>query len=221
MPRVCPLLVAACAFAVAATSLCDDARADSGAGVGLGSPLSVDWAHELGAGVRWLAAQSEPKRELALRAEEVSLEAPRTGLRSALGVAPRVSLVARDWGAARSVAGGPLALTDAIRVSRSSRMAVARVRLSEGREGREGRVVPFVQAGLGQWRVDRDVLPHLPRNTELAAQLGAGLELHILPGFDVAAEADWTVLYRDVHEPQQLTPPRMWGGFLAARFELP
>jgi hypothetical protein len=129
------------------------------------------------------------------------------------GVAPKVSLVARDWGTARSLAGGPLAVTDAIRVSRSSRMVLSRIRLGEGR------VVPFTQLGLGQWRVDTEMVPHLPRNVELAAQFGAGVEMRLYRGWELAAETDLTVLYREVHEPQQLTTPRMWGAFLASRVE--
>src|SRR5262249_55104183 len=46
------------------------------------------------------------------------------------GVAPSVTLVARDWGEAYRLAGDRLSLTDALRLSSSTRMVLTRVRLS-------------------------------------------------------------------------------------------
>lgn len=130
------------------------------------------------------------------------------------GITPHLSLVARDWGGVQPLLGGHLAVTDQFRLSRSSRMVVTRVRLADGR------VSPFVQVGLGQWRVDTDLMPVLPRDTELATQLGVGCELHVFRQWRLAIEVDHTVLYREAHEPQQLSGPHIWGAFLAthARF---
>jgi hypothetical protein len=126
------------------------------------------------------------------------------------GVSPHLSLVARDWGGAQLIV-GHLMLTDEVRLSRSSRMVLTRVRIAEGR------LMPFVQAGLGQWRVDTDWMPVLPRDVELAGQLGGGFELGIGRGALVALEADYTILYREQHEPQMVSAPHLWGTFFAAR----
>ncbi len=208
------LLVTGMALAVS-LSMASEARAESVGG--LSTRLTVDWASELGKGVTWLAAQSEHGPEAPARPTELGSATTTTSsgeLGSAwFGVAPRVSFVARDWGGAKSLAGGPIAVTDAIRVSRSSRMVMSRIRLGEGR------VVPFAQLGLGQWRVDTEWMPHLPRNVEVAGQFGAGVEVHVARNWEIAAETGLTVLYREVHEPQQLTTPRMWGTFLASRVQ--
>jgi hypothetical protein len=179
--------------------------------------MGFEWGEALGKGMTWLASQSEHGRERQQRSFEpaAAMQPATTGVlgNAWFGVAPQVSFVARDWGGALSIAGGPLAVTDAIRVSRSSRMVMSRIRLGEGR------VVPFGQLGLGQWRVDTDFVPHLPRNVEVAAQFGAGVEARISTAWAVALETDLTVLYREIREPQQVTTPRMWGTFLASRVE--
>jgi hypothetical protein len=127
-----------------------------------------------------------------------------------LGASPHLSVVARDWGSAQIVV-GHLSLTDQSRLTRSSRMFITRVRFADGR------LAPFGQAGLGQWRIDADLLPSLPRDVELAAQLGGGFELAIARFVTVALEADYTVLYREQHEPQMVSGPHLWGAFLAGR----
>jgi hypothetical protein len=126
------------------------------------------------------------------------------------GGAPHVSLVARDWGASQVLVGN-MSVTDAIRLSRSIRMAVTRVRLSEGR------FVPFAQLGLGQWRIDTDLMPHLPHDTELATQVGGGFELHLARNWTCALELDYTVLIREAHEPQMVMGPHILGTFLGTR----
>lgn len=212
MPGVGGRLLAT-GIVLAMTMAAGAAKADPG--LGLSAPLKMDWGQALGKGMAWLAAQSEGSRESHPKVPELG---PATTASSEMGsawfgVAPKVSFVARDWGGARSIAGGPIAVTDAVRVSRSCRMVMSRIRLGEGR------FTPFTQFGLGQWRVDTEIVPHLPRNVELAGQLGAGIEMHLAKGWELAAETDLTVLYREVHEPQQLTAPRMWGTFLATRVE--
>lgn len=126
------------------------------------------------------------------------------------GVSPHVSLVARDWGGAQQLV-GHLSITDQLRLSRSSRMVVTRVRLADGI------VRPFAQIGLGQWRLDTDLMPVMPHDTELATQLGGGFEISVTRTWVAAVEADYTILYREQYEPQQVTGPRIWGTFLASR----
>jgi hypothetical protein len=126
------------------------------------------------------------------------------------GDSPQMSLVARDWGATQLIA-GRLTVTDQMRLSRSIRMVVSRVRLGDGR------ITPFAQLGLGQWRIDTDLLPALPRDVELAAQTGGGFELALARRARLAVEIDYTILYRETHEPQMVTAPHMLTTFLAAR----
>jgi hypothetical protein len=125
------------------------------------------------------------------------------------GGGPDASLVARDWGGPRAFV-GHLSTTDRIRLSHSSRMLVGRLRLPAGR------VTPFAQLGLGQWRIDTELLPHRP-DTSYAAQLGYGFELSVASFATVGFEADYTILYRDQPCPSQGGPPTLWGAFLAAR----
>jgi hypothetical protein len=129
-----------------------------------------------------------------------------------VGMVPRMSLVARDWGSSQLLVGN-LTLTDQLRLTRSSRMVVSRVRLAEGR------LVPFAQLGIGEWRVDRSLVPALPLNQQLAAQAGAGFELAVTPSVVIALEADWTLLWDDdiTSQPQTIARPNLWGSLLAAR----
>jgi hypothetical protein len=126
------------------------------------------------------------------------------------GLSPHVSLVARDWGGAQLLL-GHLTLTDQLRLSRSSRMIVSRVRLADGR------FAPFAHLGLGQWRVDTDLMPVLPHDIELAAQMGLGFEVAFSRRAALAIEGDHTILIRDQREPQMIATPHLWGTFLAAR----
>ena len=122
-----------------------------------------------------------------------------------------VSLVARDWGGAQLLV-GHLTLIDQLRLSRSSRMIVTRVRIAQGP------IVPFVQAGIGQWRVDTELLPKLPRDVETAVQLGVGFEFAFSRAIALAVEADHTLLIRGLHEPQMVSAPYLWATSLAAKF---
>jgi hypothetical protein len=126
------------------------------------------------------------------------------------GVSPHLSLVARDWGGSQLLM-GHASVTDTVRLSRSSRMVISRLRLANGR------VAPFVQVGFGQWRIDTDLMPVLPRDTELAVQFGGGFEVSVARGWALAIATDYTVLYRESHEPQNIVMPRLWGTFLATR----
>ena len=129
-----------------------------------------------------------------------------------VGSSAHLALIARDWGGSQGIF-GRLALTDRLRPIRSSRMLVSRVRITDGR------VMPFVQVGLGQWRIDTDLLPTLPHDVELAGQLGGGLEIALGPRAAIAIEADETMLYRERHEAQMVCDPHVWNSLLAARVE--
>jgi hypothetical protein len=118
--------------------------------------------------------------------------------------------VARDWGVSQ-VLWGHLALTDQFRLSRSSRMVVTRVRLSDGR------LTPFVHVGLGQWRADTSILPSMPGDVELAGQLGGGFELEVAPRTVLALEGDCTGLYRQGHDALAFSSGQLWSTLLAAR----
>lgn len=128
------------------------------------------------------------------------------------GVAPRVTLVARDWASSTRLAGDRLSLVDGLRLSASTRMVVGRARLSGAR------FTPFIQLGLGQWRVDRNHLPFMPRNIELASQLGAGVELRLTRRWQVAAETTFTTLIRD-GQSSSIPQTLLWSSFLASRVE--
>lgn len=127
-----------------------------------------------------------------------------------LGLSPKVSLIARDWGGAQPLV-GHMSVADQIRLSRSSRMVVSRLRLTEGRFSISS------QIGLGQWRIDTDLMPIYPREIDTAAQLGGGFEIRLAKRVTLAMELDYTVLYRESHEPRKLTSTNFFGSFLAMR----
>jgi len=206
-------LVAA-AVALATAVVCQPARADDAL------RLSVDWGklgdvlrdgaarllhHGGGRAERPAGGRPGPRS----RAEAMLPSQPPPDAKW-LGDSPQVSLVARDWGASQLLV-GQLTLTDQLRVSRSIRMVVSRVRLAHGR------LAPFAQLGLGQWRVDNDLLPLLPHDIEPAGQAGGGFEIAVARAAALAVEVDYTVLYREEHEPQMVAGPRMLGVYLAAR----
>jgi len=128
-----------------------------------------------------------------------------------VGAEPRMSLVARDWTGSRGLV-GDMTATDELRPTRSNRMVVSRLRLAEGR------VVPFAQLGVGQWRVDPTVMPLLPREQELAAQGGFGFELTLSRATALAVEADWTLLLPTSSDDVIAdTHPAFWGACVAMR----
>ena len=126
-------------------------------------------------------------------------------------MSPRLSLVARDWGATELLVGAHAIPTDLLRLDRSSRMVISRMLLGDGR------VAPFAQLGLGQWRIDTSLMPTMPQDVELAMQVATGFELKLTRTWKLAVEGDYTILYREAHEPQMVTSPWLWGGILAMR----
>jgi len=127
-----------------------------------------------------------------------------------LRMTPQLSLVARDWGGAQPLF-GRLALTDQLRLSRSSRMMISRLRMTDGT------ITPFAQAGMGQWRVDTELMPVMPTDVEVAAQFGGGFDFQVDRGAELGVEADYTILYREQHEPQMISGPHLWATYFAAR----
>jgi len=171
--------------------------------------LQVDWVKTVLLGQQWLldgAAMEKASGDGRVVAGGGSSESPSGWI----GLAPHVSVLGRDWGEAHLFV-GRLATTDVFRLSRSNRMVVTRVRFGDGV------VVPFGQIGVGQWRVDTDMMPGWACDMEVAAQLGAGLELRVGRVYAIALEADFTALYRDQREPQNIPYQRFWGTTAAAR----
>lgn len=147
------------------------------------------------------------------RVTDGSAREPKAWLGGWLGSAFRFAIVARDWQGAQRVVGTHLCATDALRVSRSSRMVLSRIVLMDGR------IAPFAHLGLGQWRVDSDLLPFVPIDTQLAGQVGFGLDVPLASHAGLAVETDYTVLYREALD-QHLLSPRVWSTLAVARMEL-
>jgi hypothetical protein len=132
------------------------------------------------------------------------------------GVAPSVTLVARDWGEAYRLAGDRLSVTDALRLSSSTRMVMTRVRLSDSHISR---ITPFAQLGAGQWRTDTNLMPVLQRSTDVAAQVGGGIELRLTSAWQMACETSATILIRDQRESADISATKLWSTTLASRIE--
>jgi hypothetical protein len=176
------------------------ARADEGL------RLRLDW-DGLGALLRQYGSSLGPRETLRAPGPERDASGEPSPW---LGMAPRVSLVARDWGASQLL-WGQLSLTDQMRLTRSSRMVVTRVRFANGR------LVPFAQVGVGEWRVDSTLMPTLSNASHTAAQLGGGFELEVAPRASLAAEGDCTMLYEEGRALDPLASARVWMAMLAAR----
>ena len=130
-----------------------------------------------------------------------------------LALRPMMGLVARDWSSSFRVAGDRLALIDAMRLTTSTRMVLARVRMSDAR------IAPFAQVGLGQWRTDPNVLPFTPRYEEIAAQAATGVEIRIMGSWQVALETSTTMLYREQHNDRDRPAVHMWSTTFASRVD--
>lgn len=128
------------------------------------------------------------------------------------GVAPRVTLVARDWASSTRLAGDRLSLVDGMRLSASTRMVVGRARLSGTR------FTPFLQVGVGQWRVDPNYLPLTPRMVEIASQAGTGFEVRLSQDWQLAVETTVTTLIRDGHH-ETIPQTMLWSTFVASSIE--
>lgn len=205
--RMGPKLAAA-AFAAIVTTVAAVARADE--------PRGVDWLRVIVELDRF--ARTGAERELVqtphgqVRPHATDDPSPQNLGNAWFGVNPRVSLVARDWASSTRIAGDRLSVVESVRLAASTRMVVGRARLSNTR------FTPFLQVGLGQWRVDRRYLPFTPANIEVASQLGTGFELRLTPTWQLAAEASFISLIRDGHS-DTLPQTVMWSTLVASRLE--
>jgi hypothetical protein len=115
---------------------------------------------------------------------------------------PIASIVARDWRGSMKIVGDRTLLVDDLRPTASNRMVVARL-------ASEGRVTTFVQAGIGEWRIDTAMFPNARSYSEVAGQVGGGFQLHLSPFCRVAGEAQYTALSRDLHYTSDEVAPRI------------
>lgn len=128
------------------------------------------------------------------------------------GVAPKVTLVARDWSQSTKLAGDKMGFVDNVRLAQSTRMLVSRVRLAPTR------FTPFMQLGMGQWRVDTRYVPGMAQKVEIAGQLGTGFEMRVSRRVQLAAEVSATTLIRyniDDQQPQNV----LYSALVASRIE--
>jgi hypothetical protein len=206
------LLLSLCSAALA-TTVATSAHAESTSGP------AIDWGRLLVGLDAYVRHGSESVQAQSATAPH-DPNAPQMYVHNAgnawFGVAPSVTLVARDWGEAYRLAGDRLSLTDALRLSSSTRMVLTRVRLSDSHVSR---ITPFAQLGAGQWRTDTNIMPILLRSTEVAAQVGGGVELRLTSRWQVAFETAATLLIRDKRDDAAISATKLWGTTLASRLE--
>ena len=204
-------LFVAAAAALLGTSVVSQAHASE--------PRGVDWMKALVDLDRMARGGAErptgvaPPRRQPSRVAVTDDPSPQNMGNAWFGVAPRVTLVARDWASSTRLAGDRLSVVEQLRLAASTRMVVGRARLSGAR------FTPFVQVGLGQWRVDRNYLPLTPRTIEVATQLGTGFELRLTRRWQVAAEATATSLIREGSTTSSLPQGVLWSTLLASRLQ--
>ncbi|MBX3188303.1 MAG: hypothetical protein KF819_14890 [Labilithrix sp.] len=149
-------------------------------------------------GHRWLAAATRPAAPAAKRAV---LEDE---------IAPRASIVARDWHGSMKLAGARTVILDDVRPTASSRMIIGRI-------SNDAQLTIFTQIGVGEWRVDTVMFPAARSYAEVAGQLGAGFELHVAPDVRIAGEGQYTFLFRDAKYGPDEVAPRMASCVLALK----
>lgn len=200
-------LVATAACAIAALAVPGVAHADD--------VPQVDWVKGLIELDRYARTSPESGSTAAQRSRVASAEDPNPqNMGNAwFGVAPTVTLVARDWANSTRLAGERLAFVDEVRLASSTRMVVGRLRLSSA-----SRFTPFLQIGVGQWRIDRKYMPLLPHTVEIASQFGTGFELRLTKRWQIATEATATSLYRE-DDNQRLPQTVLWSALVASRLE--
>jgi hypothetical protein len=184
-------------------------------GVARAEPRGVDWGqilYGLDQYARGNGDKIAPTRPTKPAVRSSEDPAPQNPGNAWFGVAPRVTLVARDWNGSMRLAGDRLSLVDAMRLSASTRMVVGRARLSGTR------FTPFLQLGVGQWRVDRTFLPLTPLTEEIATQLGCGFEMRVASRWQLAAETSATSLMRYGRN-DSVPQTMLWSAFLASRIE--
>lgn len=168
---------------------------------------------DLDAYAKGRAEKPQPSTSAAQHSERTNQLYVQNGGNAWFGVAPSVALVARDWGTAYRLAGDRLSLVDAMRLSESTRMVMSRVRLSNTR------VTPFAQLGVGQWRTDTNLMPVFKRTTDIAGQVGGGVEIRLTESWQIACESAATLLIRDTREADNLPYTRLWSATFASRLQ--
>lgn len=211
MKRTMASMIAGGAAAIALTALAPSASAETGrAAIDWGKlMLGVD-AYARGKGDRESPRPSSANKLAG--AERFGQPLTQNAGNPWFGVAPSVSFVARDWGAAFRLAGDRLSLVDAMRLSESTRMVMTRVRLSNS-----SRVTPFAQVGFGQWRTDPNIMRLTPRMTELATSVGIGFELQIATHWQAACEIGGTLFIRDERDVSNIPETKLWSAMVASR----
>lgn len=204
-------LVAFAAAAIASTTIATTAHAEE--------PRGVDWLSAVTELDKMMRNGGERPIPVAVPRQQQSRSltlddpSPQNMGNAWFGVAPRVTLVARDWASSTRLAGdGRMNVTEQVRLSMSTRMVVSRARLSNTRFS------PFLQIGIGQWRVDRNYLPLTPNTTEVASQVGTGFELRLKRSWQIAAETTATTLIREGQH-NELPQTTMYSAFIASRVE--
>jgi hypothetical protein len=181
-------------------------------------PMAVDWSRvlvEVDHFARHGAAEvAQGSSSSIVTSEHTSQPLEHNAGNAWFGVAPSVTLVARDWGEAYRLAGDRLSLPDEMRLSSSTRMIVSRARLSDSHISR---ITPFAQLGAGQWRTDTNIMPHLHRSTEIAAQVGGGFEMRVAHRWELAWETSATLLIREEREAESIPMTKLWSTMLASR----
>jgi len=129
-----------------------------------------------------------------------------------LGLKPRASILARDWSSTFPIAGGALSLNDQFRLARATRMAIARVHVTSGQWS------PYVDIGVGQWRVPTWSAARVSRYEEIAGQISIGVDIELTPSWHIGLEQSGTVLYRE-RGGSTLPPARSWNAAIASRLE--
>ncbi len=190
MPRR-PCLIACLLAAGTTTSL---AHAES-------PRTMTDWERALVEGRAWALAKSGDDRTVL----------PDAAPRESGPITPRLTVVARDWAESHRLFGPELSLTDVQRVSRSTRAVVTRLSLVGGA------FAPFVQVSIGQFRVDPSLLLSLPQRSETAAQVGAGFQLSLSHRWRIAAEGNFTQIYREGRSSDDLPLSGVASGVMASR----
>lgn len=162
---------------------------------------------------RWLAAAtagptvaSEPTQRSST--QSATAERPSQATTTAeqpkplFDLSPNASLVARDWRGSMRIVGDRTMLVDDLRPTASNRMVMARL-------ATDARFSTFVQAGVGEWRVDTAMFPNARSYSEMAGQIGTGFELRLPSNLRVAGEAQYTMMYHDLHYSTDEVAPRI------------
>jgi hypothetical protein len=146
------------------------------------------------------ATTGSPTSTTAERAEAATAS-PAAEHKPFIDLSPSVSLVARDWRGSMKLA-GPTMLVDDLRPTASNRMVVGRI-------ATDARLATFAQLGIGEWRIDTAMFPSARSYSEIAGQLGAGIELRLPRNLRFAGECEYTMLYRDLRYAAGEVAPRI------------